>query len=99
MPKARLIGLKVKVRVGATPVPLRGTDCGLAFASSVKTTDAARAPVAVGAKVTVTVQAIEAFRVEPQELAVIEKSPGLVPPNAIDVNVTVEFPVFVTWND
>ena len=63
-PKARLVGLKV---IGAaTPVPVKGIVCVPAL--SVSVTEAERAPVPVGLKVTVMVQLPEAGMLEPQLL-------------------------------
>jgi hypothetical protein len=63
VPKLRLLGAKVRVRVGVAPVPVNATDCGLPVALSVNTILAVRVPVAVGLKVTVTVHALPAPRV------------------------------------
>jgi hypothetical protein len=52
--KLRLVG--DSVTAGATPVPLRGTCCGLPAASSLTETAAERAPVVVGEKLTPMVQ-------------------------------------------
>jgi hypothetical protein len=59
--KLRLVGLSVTA--GAVPVPVRFVLCGLPDASSVTETDAIRVPVAVGLKVTLTVQLLPAARV------------------------------------
>src|SRR4051812_7915784 len=64
------------VAVAAAPVPVSGRDCDPALS------DAARDPVAVGLKVTVTAQLAPAGRVAPQ-LFVWLKSAGLAPPIAM----------------
>ena len=64
------------------PVPVTATDRGLPPPSSLKSSDAARAPVAVGLNVTLTVQLAPAPKVLPQVL-VIEKSPAFAPRIAI----------------
>jgi hypothetical protein len=56
----------VKVRVWLLPVPLRGTLCGLAAASSVIVRLALRLPRAVGVKVTEIVQEAAAAKVAGQ---------------------------------
>src|SRR5579864_5229588 len=56
-PKAILVGLSVTTGAGAlTPVPVRGTVCGLAAASSATLTLAPAAPSTVGANCTPTLQ-------------------------------------------
>ena len=60
-------------RVAADPVPLRDTSCGLE-ALSVKVIAPLRVPLAVGVKVTETVQEVPTARLEPQRL-VWAKSP------------------------
>jgi hypothetical protein len=67
-PKVRLEALKLKVRTGVWPVPLRPTLCGLPVALSVKVTAAVRVPVAVGLNVTPTAQLAPAASVAPHEL-------------------------------
>ena len=52
--------------VGATPVPLRETVCGEPLALSVKLRVPLLAPVAVGVKVTFTVQLDDGARLDPQ---------------------------------
>jgi hypothetical protein len=54
--KVRLVELKLRVKVGACPVPLSATLCGLPVASSVKVTAALRVPVAEGVNVILTEQ-------------------------------------------
>jgi hypothetical protein len=81
--------------VTGTPVPERLTDCGLPVPSLVTVKLAARAPPAVGAKATVTVQDRPGVIAAGQVFAVIVKSPGLVPPRAIEEIVVVPLPVEV----
>jgi len=54
LPNATLVG--ERLTAGAVPVPERLTVCGLLGALSVKESEAVRLPVAVGVKVTLTVQ-------------------------------------------
>ena len=56
LPKVKLVG--DRVAPGATPVPLKLTDCGLPEALSVALSVPVRAPVAVGVKVTLMVQLV-----------------------------------------
>src|SRR5437870_2494121 len=55
LPNALLVAESVAVG-GVTPVPVSDTDCGLPAASSGMCTEAARAPVAAGVKLTLIVQ-------------------------------------------
>jgi hypothetical protein len=71
-------------------------DCGLPVALSVRVIVAARAPVAVGEKVALMEQAEPAAKLDGHVLPEIEKSPGLVPPNATVVKLTALLPVLVT---
>ena len=65
----KLLGLIVATgKVGATPVPLRATACGDPLALSVKLRVPLLAPVAVGVKVTFTVQLDDGARLDPQLL-------------------------------
>lgn len=81
----------------AAPVPVSATTCGLLPASSVKVTEALRVPVAVGEKMTATVQFAPAVSVEvlAGQLLVCEKSPLFVPVTAMLEIVSAAFPVFV----
>ena len=63
-----------RLTAGAIPVPLRFTTCGLLPASSLIVKAPLRLPVAVGLKVTVSVQLPPAGTVEPQVFA-CKKSP------------------------
>jgi len=54
LPNATLVG--ERLTAGAVPVPERPTVCGLLGALSVRVTEAALLPVAVGVKVTLIVQ-------------------------------------------
>lgn len=72
LPKVRLLGLIVATGTGAlTPVPVKGTTCGLPEALSTNVNAPVRVPRAVGVKVILTVQLTVAARVEPQVLAEI----------------------------
>ena len=73
LPAAMLLKARVeatcRVPMGAgAPVPLRVTDCGLAGALSAKVMAPLRLPVAVGAKLTATVQLAPAARLAGQLL-------------------------------
>lgn len=87
----RLLELRLTLEVVPVPVPDRLTDWGLPPALSVNVIVALRVPAALGVKVTFTVQLLPAVKVEPQ-LLVWEKSPGLVPANAIPEMLIVELP-------
>jgi hypothetical protein len=67
----------------ATPLPNSDSDSGESPAESVKTKAATRAPSAVGAKASATVQFAEAAREEPQVVERMEKSPPFAPVRAI----------------
>ena len=56
---------------GATPLPLKATVCGLALASSVTDRVPFRVPVAVGVKLTLILQLVPAFKLEPQLLVCV----------------------------
>ena len=62
----------------AWPVPLRGTDCGEPVALSVMETVPVRLPVAVGLKVTLTVQEAATARLAGHGLFETAKSPEAV---------------------
>ena len=66
-PKLRLV-VPPKLTVGAVPVPVRETVCGLPEALSAMDTDALRLPVAVGLKATLIVQLAPAATLAPQVL-------------------------------
>ncbi len=67
LPKLRLVGERVTAgAVGATPVPVRLTLCGLPAALSVIDTVPVRVPVAVGVNVTLIVQLAAAATDAPQ---------------------------------
>src|SRR5581483_4069734 len=76
------------------PVPVRLTNCGLPPPLSAIETEALRAPIAVGVKVTVIVQLPPPTTLVPQVL-VCMKSPGLVPVRVIPVIVRVCAPTLV----
>ena len=67
-PKVRLVGERL-TPVGAVPVPERLTVWGLPLALSVMLSEAVRLPLAVGLKVTLTVQLAPAATELPQVLA------------------------------
>src|SRR5690348_2228845 len=79
----------------AVPVPDSATVCGVPDASSVIVSDAARAPVAVGLKVTVAVQLAPAARL-PGQVFVCAKSPAFAPVSAMLLIVKANAPVFVS---
>lgn len=89
-PKFRVVGASLAV----VPVPLSGTSCGLPVALSVMLTSALRAPEAVGLKSTLTVQVAPVPNEVPQVVAVLAKSPLLVPVIAMVVMVNEALPVF-----
>jgi hypothetical protein len=92
--KVSAVGASVAVGVpAAAPVPDSVTDCGLPVALSAMETDALRAPLAVGLKVTLIVQLAEAATLDPQVL-VCEKSPAFVPPMVTPLIVNAAAPVF-----
>ena len=100
MPNATFVG--ANVTADATPVPVRGTVCGLPEASSATLMLADLAPVAVGLKVTPTPQLDPAFTVpapNAQAVPVVGaprlKSPGLVPVRVMLVMLSVDVPLFV----
>ena len=66
MPKAKLVGKKLAL--GATPVPVSATVCGLPVALSVTVIVPGWLPAAVGVKVTVMVQLAAAATEAPQVL-------------------------------
>src|ERR1700722_5064691 len=72
-------GLKLRLPVGAIPVPERETFWGLLLAESMKLRVAARVPTAAVSKRIVAVQVEWAARLDPQVLPEIAKSAALVP--------------------
>jgi hypothetical protein len=78
--KVRLVG--ERLAVGAAPVPLKLTDCGLPPPSSLINNDALRVPAAEGVNDTVIPQLLLAARVAPQVL-LFEKSAALDPRKVI----------------
>ena len=99
LPNVRLDGEIEAIGTAATPVPVKGTSCGLFDALSTKWRLAALAPAVVGENCTETVQLADTPKEAPQVLAVIEKSPGFVPvkdttkPDRIAVPVLVKVTV------
>lgn len=85
MPKARLDA--ERITLGAIPVPVSEKLCGLPGASSVIVTTAARAPVPVGEKTTLTTQ-VEPAAIPVPQLSVWLKSPAFVPESAIPLIVS-----------
>jgi hypothetical protein len=92
-PNERLDG--ESVTVGATPVPVRLTLCGLPLALSVTVSDAVRVPDADGVNVTLIVQLAPAATLLPQ-LLVWAKSPEFVPLTPMLEMLKVAFPVLET---
>ena len=92
LPKGRLA--IETLAVGALPVPLTPKACGLVLALSVMLTEAERAPVAVGLKVTLMVQVLPAATGLPQVL-VWAKSAGFVPATTTLLIFKVMLPVLV----
>jgi hypothetical protein len=93
--KVRLAG--ESETTGTTPVPVSGILCGLPEALSVTESEAFRAPVADGLKVTLIVQFAPAATLEPQVLVSV-KSPLFAPPMAMPepLMLNVAVPVFVS---
>jgi hypothetical protein len=92
-PNANEVGEKLTAGVEATPVPVRATVCGLPVALSATDSDALRAPVAAGLKVTLMVQFAPAAKLVPQVL-VCAKSAGFVPVNEMLLIANAAVPVF-----
>ena len=90
--KASELGLSVAA--GATPFPLKLTDCGDPVALSAMLTDAVSVPVACGLKVTVMVQLEAAATLLPQ-LLVWLKELGSVPLMLIATLLSDPVPVFL----
>lgn len=80
---------------GATPVPDSGTVCGVPAASSLNVRFADRAPVALGAKLTVTLQAAPAASGPVHVLDVMGKSVGFAPVMLTVLKVVEAVPVFL----
>jgi hypothetical protein len=80
---------------GAVPVPLRLVVCGLSLALSLTDKLAVRAPVALGVKVSVIVQAPLAVKVAGQ-LLVCAKSAALTPVMKIELMARAPLPLFVS---
>lgn len=95
-PKLRLPA--ERLRAGAVPAPDSATVCGLPGASSVTTMDADLVPLAVGAKVTVTVQVALTAKVSPQ-LWLLENCTASLPASAIPLMFNVSLPVLVNVMD
>lgn len=92
VPKFSVVGASF----AAVPVPDNVTFCGLPLALSVMLIAALRAPVAVGLKCALTVQLAPAASDAPQVVAVLAKSPALVPVIAIELMVRELAPEFLT---
>ena len=96
--KVRL--LAVRLTVGPLPAPVRLTDCwlpGKSLVLSVMIKVAVRLPVALGLKVTLTVQLVPPANELPQ-VVVSPKSPGLPPVNAMLLIIRAAFPVLLSVN-
>ena len=89
--KVRLVG----VTDTPVPVPVRATVCGLPGALSAIESEALRAPVATGRKVTLIVQELPALRVVPH-VVVRLKSAALAPLKEIVPTAMLAFPVFLS---
>ena len=85
----------VNAAVGALPVPVKLTNCGLVLALSLIVIVADLAPDAVGEKVTVILQLLPADTGLPHVL-LWAKSPALVPVTTTELTVSVAFPVLFT---
>ena len=93
----RLPGISVTPGCGATPVPVRGMDCGLAGALSVAVRLAWRGPVAEGVKTTVIEQVpFGDSTVGMLQLGVAAKSVALVPLTVMEFRLKPCPPVFVS---
>lgn len=94
----RLVGVSVTDGAGVEPVPLNVSVCGLLVALSVIVTVAARAPEALGAKVTEIVQEAPAASVAGLEghVFVWAKSPAFAPANAMPLIESGDVPEFVS---
>ena len=100
VPKGTLVGARVTAE--AVPVPVSGTVCGLAGASSATLMFADLAPVAVGLKVTPTAQlelTVSELAPNAQAVPVVGaprvKSPVFVPVRVMPVMFSVAVPLFV----
>ena len=93
LPNGRLLG----ERPITVPAPIRGTFWGLLIALSVKTTAAVLLPMAVGLKITATVQLDPAAKLLPQELVEMRKSALFVPVTLMLVIVKRTLPRLVTF--
>jgi hypothetical protein len=83
--------------MGAAPVPVKLTDCGLLEALSVKFSEALRLPAAVGVKVTLRVQVLLGVTVAPVQVsALVAKSPEFVPPSVTVEIIKLAAPMLVT---
>jgi hypothetical protein len=98
LPKLTLVG--EKLIPGAVPVPLKPSVCGLSEALSANESEAVRAPVALGVKVTLTVQVLLGVTVAPVQVsALLAKSVELVPVRVTLVMVRLAVPLLVTVTD
>ena len=95
-PKLRLVGLRPKVRVAATPVPLRPTEVGEVGALLTIEMAPDREPTDVGRKVTVIVVCFPAFTLKGSENPL---TLNVTDPDAVTwVMVNVAVPVLVMIN-
>src|SRR2546429_5526465 len=98
-PQLTLVGLRLTVGAGVTPVPLNARFCGLSEALSVKVRLALRLPVAEGVKVTLTVQdalMANVLGLAGQVLLVSAKSLAFVPLIAILVMFKAAWPLLAS---
>ena len=87
----------LRLTLGAVPVPLKLTVCGLLGALSVKFSEALRLPAADGVNVTLTVQVPLGVTVAPVQVsALLAKSLAFVPPIVTVEMVRLAVPVLVT---
>lgn len=101
LPKLALAGLSVTPGADVTPVPERGTLCGLPPALSLMLTVAVRAPFADGVKVTLIVQLAVAARMPglAGQLSDSVKSAVFVPFTVMPLIVSAAVPLFVSVID
>ncbi len=92
LPKVSEVG--ETLTVGATPVPLRPTVCGLPAALSLMLSVALRVPVAVGVKVTL-IEQLPPVATDVPQLLVWAKSPGLAPVREMPLILSAPLPVLL----
>jgi hypothetical protein len=95
LPKLMESAERLAAGAGAVPVPLTETVCGEVYALSVIPSEAVRAPVVVGLKVTVIVQVALTATLVPQVFACVNEV-GFVPEKAMPLIMRVDDPVFLS---